>query len=204
MNFARSRVAPTLIRGAFVALAAALRALLVACGAPGSPASEQATFAAGPPKAPTATNTPSGTPTPDIDPFQVVISDSYTEISCPQGEDPGSYCADVAGSGTALGSYSSYGKLNLARTANLASPYALNGCVPTSTYGTLTMGARGSVTFKGEGTHCGSDGSATYTYDITGGTGTLTGSTGHGVIVATAITNNSGSERWSGTLILPK
>lgn len=203
MNFARLHFVPALFRGAFAALVLALLVLLAGCGAAYSPASEQATLEASPPPQATAT-TPSGTPTPDTDPFQVVFTDRYTTINCPVGEAYGSYCANISGSGTASGSYSSYGALTLARTANLATPYALNGCVPTSTYGTITLGTRGSVAYKGEGTHCGSDGSANYSYNITGGTGALAGSTGHGIIAVTPITNSSGSERWSGTLILPQ
>ena len=200
MNFARPNSALRLAHTVALACALALLGLLAACGAPGSPASEQATLAASPLPQPTAT-TPSGTPTPDTDPFQVVFSGSYTEINCPVGEADGSYCANISGSGTASGSY---GTLTLARTANLATPYALNGCVPTSTYGTITLGTRGDVTFKGEGTHCGTDRSASYSYSITGGTGTLAGSTGRGVIVVAPISSsNTGSERWSGTLILP-
>lgn len=202
MNFARPHIAWRLARALVPALILALLALLAACGAPGSPASEQATLAAEQTPLPTAT-TPAGTPTPDTDPFQVIFTDSYTEISCPIGEAPGSYCANITGSGTALGSYASYGRLSLARTANLATPYVLNGCVPTSTYGTITLGSSGGVTYKGEGTHCGSNDSANYTYDITGGTGALAGSTGHGIIVVAPVQGNGGTERWSGTLILP-
>lgn len=198
MNFARLHVSPRHIRGMFLALAFALLALLTACGLPYSQGAEQATFEASP--QPTAT-APSGTPTPDTDPFQVVFSDRYTEISCPVGEAYGSYCANVSGSGTASGSY---GALTLTRIANLATPYALNGCVPTSTYGTLTLGTRGSVDFRGEGTHCGSDHSAHYSYNVTGGTGALAGVTGHGAIDVAPTSNDTGSERWSGTLVLPQ
>jgi hypothetical protein len=200
MNVARPLFASRRVRTRILAVALlAFVVLLAACGVAGSPASEQATLAAAETPLPTATPV-RGTPTPDTDPFQVVLSDHYTAISCPVGEAAGSYCANITGSGTASGTY---GEISLARTANLATPYVLNGCVPTSTYGTLTLGTRGGVTFKGEGTHCGSNGSASYTYDITGGSGTLAGSTGHGVIVVTAITGNSGTERWSGTLVLP-
>ncbi len=202
MRFARPKSARRIARAAVPALILALLALLAACGAPGSPAEEQATLAAAETPLPTATPV-RGTPTPDSNPFQVIFTDSYTEISCPIGEAPGSYCANITGSGTALGTYASYGKLSLARTANLSTPYVLNGCVPTSTYGSITLSTGSSVTFKGEGTHCGSDGSANYTYDITGGTGALTGATGRGVIVVAPIQGNGSTERWSGTLVLP-
>lgn len=202
MRFARPPVARRLVRAAVFAFALALLALLAACGAPGSPAAEQATLAAEETPQPTATPV-RGTPTPDTNPFQVIFTDTYTEINCPIGEAPGSYCANITGSGTASGTYATYGRLTLARTANLATPYVLNGCVPTSTYGSITLSNGGSVTYKGEGTHCGSDGSATYTYDITGGTGTLAGATGHGVIVVAPMQGNGGTERWSGTLVLP-
>ncbi len=202
MNVVRLPVVRRVTRAAGLAVALVLLALLAACGAPGSPAAEQATLAAEQTPQPTATAV-RGTPTPDTDPFQAIFTDTYTEINCPIGEAPGSYCANISGSGTASGTYASYGRLTLARTANLATPYVLNGCVPTSTYGSITLSTGGSVTYKGEGTHCGSDGSATYTYDITGGTGALAGATGHGMIVVAPIQGNGGTERWSGTLNLP-
>lgn len=199
MRFTRPHGARRLARAGMFVCALALLALLAACGAPGSPAAEQATLAAEETPQPTATPV-RGTPTPDTNPFQVIFTDTYTEINCPIGEAPGSYCANIAGSGTAS---VTYGRLILARTANLATPYVLNGCVPTSTYGTITLANGGSVTYKGEGTHCGSDGSANYTYDITGGSGALASATGHGVIVVAPVQGNGGTERWSGTLILP-
>ncbi|WIG57775.1 MAG: hypothetical protein OJF49_000520 [Ktedonobacterales bacterium] len=180
------------------ALALVALVLLVACGAPNSPASDQATFAAEEtPHA--ATRTPAGTPTPDTNPFQISFIDAYAPHNCPVGEAEGSYCATVTASGTATG----YGTLKLSRDANLASPDFTDGCVPTSSYGTITVASGENVSFLAEGTHCGSDGSATYTYQINGGTGSLAAASGSGTITVAPITNNSGAERWSGTLVLP-
>jgi hypothetical protein len=130
-----------------------------------------------------------------------VFNDSYTPHDCPIGEAPGSFCADVAGTGTAP---ANYGTLKLARTANLATPLGTGPCAPTSTYGTLTVGTRSDVTFEAVGNHCGSSGIASYSYQITGGSGTFATATGSGTIDVSVVASDSGTERWSGTLVLPQ
>ena len=180
-----------------------LAGVVVACSPPGStpsgtsksnPAttgqtSSTATLAGG-------TATPTASPTPFSGAFQVVFTDQYSAAACSGGQPTGTICVSTSGSGQAVG----LGTISLSRTSIYA-PGGADSCGSATTKGTLTLATGDTITFTGTGTFCRASQAGSFSYKITGGTGSYLHATGSGTIQVPRPTSSStGTESWTGTL----
>jgi hypothetical protein len=192
-------------KGAAVAALLLLAGMLVACSPVGSTPSgttksstptallgqtgSTATLAGG-------TATPTASPTPFSGAFQAVFADHYTATACSSGQSTGTICASTTGTGQAAG----LGTTSLSRTSIYA-PGGADSCDSATTKGTLTLATGDTITFTGTGTFCPALQVASFTYKITGGTGSYLHAMGSGTIqVPRPTTSSTGTESWAGTL----
>jgi hypothetical protein len=125
--------------------------------------------------------------------FTLVWDNSnFSASTCP-ADHPTAFCY----AGTADGTLPIAGHVRLQRRVytgeNTSGTTASAGCVTAVTDGTLTADNGATLAIHGVGMLCG--GLATYT--LTSGTGT---SSLTGVVLAGTITNDSGAEKWAGTV----
>jgi hypothetical protein len=116
------------------------------------------------------------------------MQSDFVQSSCPSAHATATACF----SGTAAGTLPEIGPVALQRTVYTTGPEDAKGCLTAVTDGTLTA-SDGVLTFHATGTLC--DQLATYQLTKSSGTGSLAGLT-----VTGTITNDSGSETWSGTV----
>jgi hypothetical protein len=152
-----------------------------------------ANAASGSPTRPTIP--PTATPNPNV--LQVNFSDQYTAAICGGTAPAGTTCVSTNG----FGQDAALGGMSLSRTSVYA-PLGADSCTSATTQGTLTVTATGdAIKFTGKGTFCAATQIASFTYTISGGTGSYQHATGSGSInVPLPSSSTAGTEIWSGSI----